>query len=887
MEILDNRLKWALLIVSALTLVMLVASALNENVFAEWRQLRLKYADILEEKAVDEKGRDIADLFEIGIDHNVMPALGTIDRCISCHVGLQDPRMEDQDQPFRTHPGTILSSHPPESFGCTICHQGQGRATESEDAHVGHHWPYPMLESPFLYASCAQCHDDAVLYSEDLLFAKTYKDYLIPPAAQKLWDGKRFVEEKGCLGCHKLNGTGGILGPDITYVGDKTIHDFDFSHFGKDEPREVVYWLKKHFLEPGEASPGTVMPDMGLDEAQAEILTAYVLSLKHREVPAAYRPKQVWHAPEPESGKSLYASMCSSCHGEFGEESDVPGIRTPALNNRDSLAVAGDDYYRFIIAHGRSGSNMPGWSAETGGLSEQQIDSIVEYIRGWESPGASLRNVSARQGDPAMGEVYYTGLCRNCHGGNGEGGIGNALNSSTFLSIASDQFLAETIIHGRPGTAMASWKHLPAQAVSDILAFIRDWQSESATFEDVRTLLHNESKQKLVQEGTTLYRGNCAGCHGNDGEGGIGLVLNTSDLVSTANVEFLYHSITRGRPTTAMPAWNHFSARQVTALIRYLQSWKTQPAIGLDTAPGGGDYALGEVHYKVSCLPCHGEEGRGGVGPQIANPALLKAASNDLLYHWIGHGRAGTAMKGFLAKDQGVTTLKPDQISDVIAYLRYQGSRDERPILRTGIGDPHVGGQIFEGSCSGCHGTEGQGSSGPQLNNATFLRSASDGFLLATIALGRSDTPMRSMIHGGPGIGQVAPAQVQDIVAFMRLWDLDSSWQRPRPVAEMSQRAIDAGAGNFTNYCAGCHGPAGKGINDGPEYVAPALNNPEFLDAVSDGFLLATIARGRSNTPMRPFGLGTGGIARLGVEEISDIVSYIRTWQEQYAPQGE
>ena len=61
---------------------------------------------------------------------------------------------------------------------------------------------------------------------------------------------------------------------------------------------------------------------------------------------------------------------------------------------------------------------------------------------------------------------------------------------------------------------------------------------------------------------------------------------------------------------------------------------------------------------------------------------------------------------------------------------------------------------------------------------------------------------------------------------------------------------------------------------------APALNNPEFLDAASDGFLQATIARGRGRTPMRPFGESSGGIAALSESQISDIVSHIRNWDE-------
>ena len=165
---LDRRIKWALIVVSLLTLALLIAAALTENVFPEWRRIRLEYARILSDKATDARGAEIAAQFQIGIDQNVVPGLNAIDRCITCHTGMEDPRMADQENPFRTHPAGILENHPPERFGCTVCHLGQGRATETEAAH-GHteHWLYPMHEAEFRYASCGQCHERESLFAED------------------------------------------------------------------------------------------------------------------------------------------------------------------------------------------------------------------------------------------------------------------------------------------------------------------------------------------------------------------------------------------------------------------------------------------------------------------------------------------------------------------------------------------------------------------------------------------------------------------------------------------------------------------------------------------------------------------------------------------------
>ena len=134
-ETIERRIKWALLLVSFTTLIILVVSALKENVLADWRVIRGAYAGILEEKANDERGSVIARQFEMDIIQNFLPELGTVDRCVTCHTGMEDPRMKDQPQPFTSHPGQYLVFHDPQKYGCTVCHLGQGRATEAADAH--------------------------------------------------------------------------------------------------------------------------------------------------------------------------------------------------------------------------------------------------------------------------------------------------------------------------------------------------------------------------------------------------------------------------------------------------------------------------------------------------------------------------------------------------------------------------------------------------------------------------------------------------------------------------------------------------------------------------------------------------------------------------------
>jgi cytochrome c2 len=78
-----------------------------------------------------------------------------VDRCSTCHMGEDSANYTDPSVPrqFRTHPfrSTLLSAHPIEKFGCTSCHQGEGRATDyeahsrfvfSETEGVGPRWEY-------------------------------------------------------------------------------------------------------------------------------------------------------------------------------------------------------------------------------------------------------------------------------------------------------------------------------------------------------------------------------------------------------------------------------------------------------------------------------------------------------------------------------------------------------------------------------------------------------------------------------------------------------------------------------------------------------------------------------------------------------------------------
>jgi cytochrome c551/c552 len=134
-----------------------------------------------------------------------------VDRCESCHMGAREPLKitpaamiekghktpDEYANAFVSHPEPeLLQIHDPDKFGCSPCHQGNGRATTSvEKAHGNYeHWLWPLYPKENSEAGCQSCHAaDMVLANGDVQW-------------MTINNGKDLFRQRGCMGCHRYEG---------------------------------------------------------------------------------------------------------------------------------------------------------------------------------------------------------------------------------------------------------------------------------------------------------------------------------------------------------------------------------------------------------------------------------------------------------------------------------------------------------------------------------------------------------------------------------------------------------------------------------------------------------------------------------------------------------
>jgi cytochrome c2 len=376
-EIRDERTKISLELGEALKPVTDARAKLDDYVTDHMVDLTPAQIDGLKKK--------ISDWDPTIVQINVAEA-NIVDRCESCHMGAREPvkitpaamttkgekKPDEYANAFVSHPEPeLLKIHDPDKFGCSPCHQGNGRATTSvEKAHGNYeHWLWPLFPKENAQAGCQTCHSvDMMLVSGDVQF-------------QTINSGKEIFRRRGCNGCHRYEGYDpepenlNSIGQQIKQIEtqkkdnikqtaylmkqadaaesnddanrlngeavdlrvansklDGRLQQLDFqSHSLMQDMKKIgpnlkdvrlklnKNWIPVWLKKPTDFRPTTKMPNFRLTDHQIQAISAYIWQTGFTDPLPEHKPGNAAH------GQELFESRgCLACHS-IGEGDQIKG----------------------------------------------------------------------------------------------------------------------------------------------------------------------------------------------------------------------------------------------------------------------------------------------------------------------------------------------------------------------------------------------------------------------------------------------------------------------------------------------------------------------------------------------------------------------------------
>lgn len=254
--------------------------------------------------------------------------------------------------------------------------------------------------------------------------------------------------------------------------GDTTGHtwDGDLQEFNNPLPR---WWLWMFYLTIVFAAGYLIIyPGLGkytgtakwseVGQYNAEMQAAHE---KYGPIFAAYAktsiPELAANPKAMETGKRLFLTYCSVCHGS--DAGGAPGF--PNLTDKDWLYGGDPKLIQTTILDGRNGM-MPPMGA---GLPKEQVDDLVAYVL----------SLSGREPESSpkvqAGKTLFQAMCVACHGPDGKGNqaIGSAnLTDKIWLYGGSPGAIRQTIVQGRNGVMPAHRTLLGEEKVHLLAAYV-------------------------------------------------------------------------------------------------------------------------------------------------------------------------------------------------------------------------------------------------------------------------------------------------------------------------------------------------------------------------------------------------------------------------------
>ena len=330
-----------------------------------------------------------------------------------------------------------------------------------------------------------------------------------------------------------------------------------------------------------------------------------------------------------------------------------------------------------------------------------------------------------------------TWRCKECHGWDykgAEGAYGSGSHFTGFVGVyASREKPASEVLAALKGSTNPAHDFstaLEEQDLIDLTLFI------TQALVDPDELVNSDKSSKGdATAGKTRYEEVCTKCHGPDGNAINFAALNEPEFlghVAPDNPWEFIHKVRFGQPGWPMPSAisNEWSNEDIAGVLAYAQGFSTDAALSgggqlydkwwsaLNLDEPTGNQALWATQSTNTrsgadswrCKECHGwdykgAEGAYGSGSHFTGfPGILSAASmsEEELLGWLD-GTANpdhdfsSVMEEFALK--ALVAFIKNEITDITPYVNMDGTVN---------GEPTSGRDLFEGTCSNCHGVDGK-----------------------------------------------------------------------------------------------------------------------------------------------------------------------------------
>jgi len=615
--------------VVSIVFLLSLAIAPAKNFFSEWRHYQHGYLRMIRNRS---EANTLQRHFKSGIQQIWLPELGVVDRCTSCHVGLNEASLTDvASQPFRKHPAI---PHKLDEFGCTVCHRGQGAATTAAEAHNSTlAWEQPILPAKYVESSCGQCHRGPL------------------SGTPVLNQGRYLLSRYGCVHCHTVKLPDGTTmtadddPPSLSHIADKTSREWVFA------------WLK----DPQAYSTTATMPNFKLTDDDARDISAFLIA-NSTAVPGD--AQAVSAKADPTGGASLYGeSFCASCHAVQNAAGNMVGGNVgPELTRVGSKVKP--EWLQSWLRNPRvydPATAMPHYR-----FNDAQVATLSGFLQA-KTDSDLLANVHLDAATPQQithGKRLVSDYgCASCHE---IAGIKKPENFAPELSRIGSKSITQLIflpgmphtlpdyIAGKikqprafsPGLRMPQYTFTTPQIDSLTTALLALNDRATTLPPSLAVAATPESDyQPAGKAGKLMSDLACFSCHRINGHGGDmapDLTWEGSSVQRQWLVSFLKNPNTlRPALIRRMPRFN-LTDGEINDLTDYMMTVYQNPAVDRDSMPLSG-YPQGQVELgkqlfygKYSCQGCHivdPKSDKGYIGPTLTQVGSRLTAA--WIYQWM------------------------------------------------------------------------------------------------------------------------------------------------------------------------------------------------------------------------------------------------------------